>query len=174
MSGKKSRKDLRKVGKEEGAMMAALQKKTSLSATEIKEQHQLFKTICPQGLVSNCASFDRQSLYFPDDKETISGQLYRAPWCRGVFHGRASVQVWPSTSIWQSQSWPMSSLLSSSCGAGCLTMTRVAQWTLGSLSLPQIAQASLTPRQKSGDSYLVILVLVVVLASLSELFGRHW
>ena len=50
-------------------------------------------------------------------------------------------------------------------------MTRVAQWTLGSLSLPQIAQASLTPRQKSGDSYLVILVLVVVLASLSELFG---
>ena len=52
-------------------------------------------------------------------------------------------------------------------------MTRVVQWTLGSLYLPQIAQASLTPRQKSGDSYLVILVLVVVLASLSELFGRH-
>ena len=52
-------------------------------------------------------------------------------------------------------------------------MTRVIQWTLGSLSLPQIAQASLTPRQKSGDSYLVILVFVVVLASLSELFGRH-
>ena len=52
-------------------------------------------------------------------------------------------------------------------------MTRVVQWTLGSLFLPQIAQASLTPRQKSGDSYLVILVFVVVLASLSELFGRH-
>ena len=51
MSGKKSRKEPRKEGKEEGVMMAALQKKTSLTASQIKEQHHVFKKICPQGLV---------------------------------------------------------------------------------------------------------------------------
>ena len=71
MSGKKSRKDPRKVGKEEEAMMAALQKKTSLSATEIKEQHQLFKKICPQGLVSNCVSFGKASIFQMTKKQFL-------------------------------------------------------------------------------------------------------
>ena len=71
MSVKKSRKEGRNVGgsggKEEGAMIAALQKKTSLTEAEIKEQHQMFKKMCPQGLVSNRSSFlfHCQGLYFP-------------------------------------------------------------------------------------------------------------
>ena len=71
MSVKKSRKEGRNVGgsggKEEGAMIAALQKKTSLTEAEIKEQHQMFKKMCPQGLVSNLVSFlfHCQDLYFP-------------------------------------------------------------------------------------------------------------
>ena len=80
MSVKKSRKEGRNVGgsggKEEGAMIAALQKKTSLTEAEIKEQHQMFKKMCPQGLVSNCHScFIAKASIFPDDKEAISGQL---------------------------------------------------------------------------------------------------
>ena len=50
MPGKKSRKV---GGKEEEEMIATLQKKTSLSATEIKEQYQEFKKMCPQGQVNN-------------------------------------------------------------------------------------------------------------------------
>ena len=52
MPGKKSRKEASK-GEEEGAMFAALEKKTSLSATEIKEQYKGFKKMCPQGQVNN-------------------------------------------------------------------------------------------------------------------------
>ena len=54
MPGKKSRKEVSKLmGREEGAMIAALEKKTSLSATEIKEQYKAFKKMCPQGQVNN-------------------------------------------------------------------------------------------------------------------------
>ena len=77
MSVKKSRRHVGgSGGKEEGAMIAALQKKTSLTEAEIKEQHQMFKKMCPQGLVSNCHScFIAKASIFPDDKEAISGQL---------------------------------------------------------------------------------------------------
>ena len=79
MSVKKSRKEGRNVGgsggKGEGAMIAALQKKTSLTEAEIKEQHQMFKKMCPQGLVSNHSCFIAKASIFPDDKEAISGQL---------------------------------------------------------------------------------------------------
>ena len=72
MSGKKSRKEPRKEGKEEGAMMAALQKKTSLTASEIKEQHQVFKKICPQGLViSNCVSFTKACVFQMTKKQFL-------------------------------------------------------------------------------------------------------
>ena len=52
MSRKKGKKDLKKVvGQIENEEIAALQKKTSLTAAEIKEQHQVFKKMCPKGLV---------------------------------------------------------------------------------------------------------------------------
>ena len=44
--------------KEEAATIAALQKKTSLSANEIKEQHKEFKKICPQGVVTSSPCFN--------------------------------------------------------------------------------------------------------------------
>ena len=52
MSRKKGKKDLKKVvGQIENEEIVALQKKTSLTAAEIKEQHQVFKKMCPKGLV---------------------------------------------------------------------------------------------------------------------------
>ena len=154
MPGKKSRKV---GGKEEEEIIAALQKKTSLSATEIKEQYQEFKKMCPQGQVKaineNCHNM-ATSCAFPDDKETISGELNRASWRRGVFHGRTSFQVIIKTLLindHHSTALPISSL--QSC-TGYLTMTKAGQWTLVSLSSLPIAQVSLTRWQKSGDIYL--------------------
>ena len=52
MSRKRGKKDLKKVvGQIENEEIVALQKKTSLTAAEIKEQHQVFKKMCPKGLV---------------------------------------------------------------------------------------------------------------------------
>ena len=51
MSRKKGKKDLKKLGQIENEEIVALQKKTSLTAAEIKEQHQVFKKMCPKGLV---------------------------------------------------------------------------------------------------------------------------
>ena len=70
------------MAKEEGEMIAALEKKTSLSAAEIKEQYQGFKKMCPQGQVSNCEHCQGMlaCCIFPDDEETIPGELDRAAW----------------------------------------------------------------------------------------------
>ena len=54
MSRKKGKKDLKKLGQIENEEIVALQKKTSLTAAEIKEQHQVFKKMCPKGLVKPC------------------------------------------------------------------------------------------------------------------------
>ena len=85
MSGKKGKRKDGTMLKEEAATIAALQKKTSLSANEIKEQHKEFKKICPQGVVTSspcfnhfliiCDYYDLIFSIFPDDKETISGKL---------------------------------------------------------------------------------------------------
>ena len=93
MSGKKGKRKDGTMLKEEAATIAALQKKTSLSANEIKEQHKEFKKICPQGVVTSLPCFNHLFAWnpgfnnlcydhydlilsiFPDDKETISGKL---------------------------------------------------------------------------------------------------
>ena len=54
MSGKKAKRKDRTMLKEEAATIAALQKKTSLSANEIKEQHKEFKKICPSLTPEQC------------------------------------------------------------------------------------------------------------------------
>ena len=87
MSGKKAKRKDGTMLKEEAATIAALQKKTSLSANEIKEQHKEFKKICPQGVVTSSPCFNHfpgfnnlcydhyELIPFPDDKETIYGKL---------------------------------------------------------------------------------------------------
>merc|ERR1712156_435686 len=76
MSRKKGKKDLKMVGQIENEEIVALQKKTSLTAAEIKEQHQVFKKMCPKGLMTKKQFLDNSSELLGEEGSFMAERLF--------------------------------------------------------------------------------------------------